>query len=153
MIIVFDDLPRLYGIEIVADRHEHRATRPAIFKTRSTTLFHKFATTTQNKYTRHPPCAVVLARRILAGIRGLNERSAPPHPWNEPQTSKRRFQVLASSRHINLNDLLASSFFKRRRRADFFLPVPEIAVSPAQRLLMLAFSCLFFPPRPPSLAV
>lgn len=79
-----------------------------------------------------------------------NERSAPPHPWNEPQTSKRRFQALASSRHINLNDLLASSFFKQRRRVDFFLPVPEIAVSPAQRLLMLAFSCLFFPSRSPS---
>lgn len=60
-----------------------------------------------------------------------------------------RSQALASSRHINLNDLLASSFFKRRRRADFFLPVPEIAVSPAQRLLMLAFSCLFFTPSRP----
>jgi len=49
---------------------------------------------------------------------------APPHLRNEPQTSKRRSQALASSQHINLNDLLASSFFKRRRRADFFLPSP-----------------------------
>jgi len=53
---------------------------------------------------------------------------------------------LASSRRINLNDLLAGSFFQAAgTREDFFLPVSEIAVSPAQRLLMPAFSRLSLP--------
>jgi len=104
---------------------------------------------TQNKYKQRDESSLLVAS-IHLGVLAAAQRTASPHLRNEPQTSKRRSQALASSRHINLNDLLASSFFKRRRRADFFLPVPEIAVSPAQRLLMLAFSCLFFTPSLPA---
>lgn len=69
---------------------------------------------------------------------------APPHLRNEPQTSKRRSQALASSRHINLNDLLASSFFKRRRWADFFLPSPwDCRVASSAPLNVSFFLSLF----------
>lgn len=113
--------------------------------------------TSQNKYDQHDETSLlstVVLRILLASWRGTTsvQQHLSTLGMNRRQV-KRRFQALASSRHINLNDLLASSFFKRRRWADFFLPAPEIAVSPAQRLLMLAFSCLFFTRLPvPSLA-